>query len=502
MKIKNFNFRIESKGICILSMDNQDSEVNNINKNVIEEFFYLVNKIKADEKIRGVIINSLKKDFHLGYDFKELIKINNSKVILNMIFKLNQTLRSLENSGKKVIIIHKGRTASGGLELALCGHYRIASNDSNTIFALNDLDIGVSMGMGGSQRLPRLLGINKTMDLILNKKILTASEALDLKLIDELIDEDKIINKAKELINSKITTIKTWDDKTKKLNIAKPSDEKNIGLFIGTIAKSHSITKNHYPAVKTFLSCIFEGLNCDIDSGLKIESRYFVWLLNHKETRAMINTLLLNKPKTSIQNKNIEKLKIILDKNYAAEGIRLLLKGISPALIENAGKRLGFNDGPLATADNIGLSNIIDRLDSSDANITALIGLLEKKNRKGKINNAGFFDYYLKKKIKIWEGLEELIALSKNQPDVSAIETQLLFLLINEFSRLADNFLHNIKIEEQDYFSIKKCNFPAWTGGPYRWIKDYGVKNFISKSNNFAENLGHRFIPSEKILKL
>ena len=448
MKIKNFNFRIESKGICILSMDNQDSEVNNINKNVTEEFFYLVNKIKADEKIRGVIINSLKKDFHLGYDFKELIKINNSKVILNMIFKLNQTLRSLENSGKKVIII------------------------------------------------------NKTMDLILNKKILTASEALDLKLIDELIDEDKLINKAKELINSKITTIKTWDDKTKKLNIAKPSDEKNIGLFIGTIAKSHSITKNHYPAVKTFLSCIFEGLNCNIVSGLKIESRYFVWLLNHKETRAMINTLLLNKPKTSIQNKNIEKLKIILDKNYAAEGIRLLLKGISPALIENAGKRLGFNDGPLATADNIGLSNIIDRLDSSDVNVTALIGLLEKKNRKGKINNAGFFDYYLKKKIKIWEGLEELIALSKNQPDVSAIETQLLFLLINEFSRLADNFLHNIKIEEQDYFSIKKCNFPAWTGGPYRWIKDYGVKNFISKSNNFAENLGHRFIPSEKILKL
>ena len=74
--------------------------------------------------------------------------------------------------------------------------------------------------------------------------------------------------------------------------------------------------------------------------------------------------------------------------------------------------------------------------------------------------------------------------------------------MINEFSRLADNFLHNIKIEEQDYFSIKKCNFPAWTGGPYRWIKDYGVKNFISKSNNFAENLGHRFIPSEKILKL
>ena len=349
MKIKNFNFRIESKGICILSMDNQDSEVNNINKNVIEEFFYLVNKIKADEKIRGVIINSLKKDFHFGYDFKELIKINNSKVILNMIFKLNQTLRSLENSGKKVIIIHKGRTASGGLELALCGHYRIASNDSDTIFALNDLDIGVSMGMGGSQRLPRLLGINKTMDLILNKKILTASEALDLKLIDELIDEDKLINKAKELINSKITTIKTWDDKTKKLNIVKPSDEKNIGLFIGTIAKSHSITKNHYPAVKTFLSCIFEGLN----------------------------TLLLNKPKTSIQNKNIEKLKIILDKNYAAEGIRLLLKGISPALIENAGKRLGFNDGPLATADNIGLSNIIDRLDSSDANVTALIGLLE-----------------------------------------------------------------------------------------------------------------------------
>ena len=115
------------------------------------------------------------------------------------------------------------------------------------------------------------------------------------------------------------------------------------------------------------MSCIFEGLNTNIDSGLKIESRNFVWLLNHQETRTMINTLLLNKPKNNIENSKLKDFKIILNKNYAAEGIRLLLEGISPALIENAGKRLDFKGGPLELADKLDIQCVINQLDSTDA---------------------------------------------------------------------------------------------------------------------------------------
>ena len=250
------------------------------------------------------------------------------------------------------------------------------------------------------------------------------------------------------------------------------------------------------------MSCIFEGLNTNIDSGLKIESRNFVWLLNHQETRTMIKTLLLNKPKNNIENSKLKDFKIILNKNYAAEGIRLLLEGISPALIENAGKRLGFSNGPLAEADNLEIKSVISQLDSSDADVTALIGLMEKKDRKGRSNQAGFYDYEADERTKLWEGLEELVQTSKKQPAVSEIEKRLLFILINEFSNRADDYIKNIKVEEQDYFSIKDCGFPAWTGGPYSWLKNYGVKNFIKTSNQYSEKLGPRFIPSKKILGL
>ncbi|PPR31179.1 MAG: Fatty acid oxidation complex subunit alpha [Alphaproteobacteria bacterium MarineAlpha9_Bin2] len=502
MILKNFKLEVEKTGICILSIDTENSEINTVNTSVINEFEYVVNKLTNDEDIKGVIINSLKKDFHFGYNLKELLKIKDKETLFNIIIKQNKILRTLESSGKKVVSILKGKTFSGGLEIALSSHYRVAADDPETLFAIKDLNFGLCMGMGGSQRLPRLIGINQTIDLIINRKSLTASEALKIKIINEIVAKNQLMKRAKEIILDDSTFVQPWDDKNNKDSKLKPFDEKNFGFFIGTISKTHSITKNHYPGVKTFMSCLFEGLNSNIDSGTKIESRNFVWLLNHQETKAMIKTLVINKPRKNLLNSSIKELANILRKNYAAEGIRLLLQGVSPAIIENAGKRIGCSEGPLATADTIEIKNIINQLDFSDANVTAFIGLMEQKSRKGKSSGAGFYDYKNTVRIKIWKGLEELVALSKTQPEVFKIETRLLFILVNKFSSEADNYMKNNKIEEQDYFSIKKCNFPAWTGGPYSWIKNYGIEKFIEESNDFAENLGPRFIPSKKILTL
>ena len=502
MEFNNFKLEIVDKEICILSFNSQDTNINTVNKIAVDELYKIINLIKKDDNIKGVILNSLKKDFHYGYNLEQLLKIQDTESLFNLILKQNHSLRLLESMGKKVVSIHQGKTYSGGLEIALSSHYRIASDNPETAFAIKDLNFGLCMGMGGSQRLPRLIGISQTIDLILNKKLLTASNALDLKIINEIVEEKKLIERAKNIILSDLSPTQPWDNKKLENSYLKPFEKKNIGLFLGTIAKTHSIAKNHYPGVKTFLSCIFEGLNTNIDSGLKIESRNFVWLLNHQETRTMINTLLLNKPKNNIENSKLKDFKIILNKNYAAEGIRLLLEGISPALIENAGKRLGFSNGPLAEADNLEIKSVISQLDSSDANVTALIGLMEKKDRKGRSNKAGFYDYDTDERTKLWEGLEELVQTSKKQPVVSEIEKRLLFILINEFSNKADDYIKNIKVEEQDYFSIKDCGFPAWTGGPYSWLKNYGVKNFIKTSNQYSEKLGPRFIPSKRILRL
>ena len=104
----------------------------------------------------------------------------------------------------------------------------------------------------------------------------------------------------------------------------------------------HAEYSDLYHSVKILISCIFEGLNTDINSGLKIEARHFTWLLNNKENRSMVETLKFGKPDISFDENEIKSIKTSFDKNYAAEGVKLLIDGISPSLIENAGKRIGF----------------------------------------------------------------------------------------------------------------------------------------------------------------
>ena len=128
-------------------------------------------------------------------------------------------------------------------------------------------------------------------------------------------------------------------------------------------------------------------------SGMALDLKFEKTLKNSNKPFSFIPYFNGLTSKNNIENSKLKDLKIILNKNYAAEGIRLLLEGISPALIENAGKRLDFSNGPLAEADNLEIKSVISQLDSSDANVTALIGLMEKKDRKGRSNKAGFYDY-------------------------------------------------------------------------------------------------------------
>ena len=160
MEFKNFKLKIVDKEICILSFNSQDTNINTVNKIAVDELYEIINLIKKDDNIKGVILNSLKKDFHYGYNLEQLLKIQNTESLFNLILKQNHNLRLLESIGKKVVSIHQGKTYSGGLEIALSSHYRIASDNPETTFAIKDLNFGLCMGMGGSQRLPRLIGIS------------------------------------------------------------------------------------------------------------------------------------------------------------------------------------------------------------------------------------------------------------------------------------------------------------------------------------------------------
>jgi len=497
MRLDNLEINIDDNGIANLIINSKNTL---INKQFIENLKEAIDCIINNKNIVGVIISS--KSYNYNYDIDFLFSLNTSALIFENITKLSSALRKLENIGKPIVSIISGSVELGGLEIILHSHYKIANIDSNTKFIFKNLKYSLSPAIGASQRLPRQIGIENSLRLFLSNKIINAKQALKLKIVNEIAKKDALMNKAKEYILKNSISYQPWDDKKYITKQPNPFSQENLGYFISKIAMLHAKNSDHYPSVKILISAIFEGLNTNMHSGLKIEARHFTWLLQNTETKSMLTTLILNKPQKELDNAEITIFKKSFVENYAAEGVRLLINGASAAMIENAGKRLGFELGPLATADILEIQCIIAQLDSTDASIAALIRSMQKINRNGLSNKKGFYDYKERGIKNIWNGLTDIVPPAKIQPAIKEIENRLLYSTINNIFYNYIKYSEFKSYEMYDYMAINNIGFPEWTGGPFRWVKQNGVESFIKNNHEYAKTLGSRFVINNKIINV
>lgn len=499
MNLKNIKLFFDEDNIANLSLQSKNTLINEV---FINDFIETIDFIYNNKNIKGIIISSDQNHYNYDYDLDFLLSLKNSKSIFDTITKLSKSLRKLETIGIPIVSIIKGEIKLGGLEIILHSHYKIASKDSNTNFYFKNLKYSFTPFIGGTQRLPRLIGINESINLFLSDKILSVEEALEINLIDEIVDESQLIDKAKQYIIQNPVSLQNWDNNKFKNTKLNPFSSENLGYFISKIASLHANTVNHYPAVKILMSSIYEGLNTDVNSGLKIEARHFTWLIQNIETRSMIETAILFNKKEKIREDIISEFKKSFEENYAAEGVRLLINGVSAALIENAGKRLDFKAGPLEIADSLEIQCVINQLDSTDAAVASLIRSMQKINRNGLSKNKGFYDYNEGIKNNIWPSLTELIPESKIQPSVEEVETRLLYSSINNIFFNYTKYSAIQNAEACDYMLIKEVGFPFWTGGPFNWVRKYGIEYFCKKSNEYSKSFGSRFVINQDIIKI
>ena len=499
MNLNNIKLFVDEKNIANVSLHSNNRF---INEEFINEFVEVINAICNNKEIKGVIISPDKCDYNNDYDINFLLALKDAKSIFDIITKFSKILRQLETMGKPIVSIIKGGIKLGGLEIILHSHYKIALKNSKTDFYFKNIKYSLIPSIGGSQRLPRLIGINESINLFLSNKILSAEEALKINLINEIAEEEQLIKKAQQYIIDNPVSFQNWDNKKFQNTKLNPFSSQNLGYFISKIASLHANTADHYPSVKVLISSIYEGLNTDINSGLKIEARHFTWLIQNIETKSMIETTILYKSTEKIQEDIIQKFKNSFEENYAAEGVRLLINGVSAPLIENAGKRLDFNSGPLEIADKNEIQCVINQLDSSDAAVASLIRSMQKIDRNGLSHNKGFYDYKEGKKHKIWPDLINLIPPSKIQPPIEEVENRLLYSSINN---IFYNFNKYSAIKDPqmcDLMLVKKIGFPFWTGGAFNWVKKYGIDIFLKKSNEYSKNFGPRFEINQDIMKI
>lgn len=293
--LKNFSAQSDN-GIITVTIDQTERKMNVIGDGFNEAFATITDAFINDQDAKGLILTSGKSTFVVGADIDQLATIETAEQAFDLVEDLKTSLRKLETSGKPVVAAITGTALGGGLELALACHYRIAidspKTSSTTKLGLPEVKLGLLPGGGGTQRLPRLIGIQKTLELMTQGKELRPQQALEIGFIDDVAhDDDELISKAKAWINDNPKAQQPWDKKGFKIPGGDSNHPKMVQVFSMAPAMANQKSHGNYPAITHILSSVFEGCLTDIDNGLKIESRFFVACVLSDVSKNMINSL-------------------------------------------------------------------------------------------------------------------------------------------------------------------------------------------------------------------
>ena len=293
--LKNFSAQSDN-GIITVTIDQTERKMNVIGEGFNDAFATITDTFINDQDAKGLILTSGKSTFVVGADIDQLTTIETAEQAFDLVEDLKTSLRKLETSGKPVVAAITGTALGGGLELALACHYRIAidspKTSSTTKLGLPEVKLGLLPGGGGTQRLPRLIGIQKALELMTQGKELRPQQALEIGFIDDVAhDDDELISKAKAWINDNPKAQQPWDKKGFKIPGGDSNHPKMVQVFSMAPAMANQKSHGNYPAITHILSSVFEGCLTDIDNGLKIESRFFVACVLSDVSKNMINSL-------------------------------------------------------------------------------------------------------------------------------------------------------------------------------------------------------------------
>lgn len=177
---------VDDSGICTLTI-NRPKQLNALNDQVFAELGVALDQIEQMDEIKSLIITgSGEKAFVAGADIKEFTSFTSDEAT-KLSLRGQAVFQRIENFTIPVIAAINGYALGGGLELAMACHMRIAS--SNAVMGLPEVSLGLIPGYGGTQRLPRLVGKAKALELIMTGRFMKAEEALQSGLIIDVAEE-------------------------------------------------------------------------------------------------------------------------------------------------------------------------------------------------------------------------------------------------------------------------------------------------------------------------
>ena len=283
---------VDADGIATATMDSPGRSMNVLDDKLAAGLAALVDRLETDASIKGLVLASGKKDFLAGADIDRLRALSSAREAFDESMRFKKALRRLELCGKPVVAAINGKCLGGGLEIALACHHRIVLDDGKARLGLPEVKLGLLPGGGGTQRLPRLVGMQQALQWMGEGTDVRAAQALKSGLVGALATSaDDLHAQARAWIVANPAPKQPWD--LPKFRYPGGDSRSPAMAQLFSVAPSMVSAKSfgNYPALTHILSCVFEGGLVGIDAGLEIESRYFAACAMSQESRNLIGTL-------------------------------------------------------------------------------------------------------------------------------------------------------------------------------------------------------------------
>jgi len=278
--MSTFTLIRQDNGIAHLVMDVVGESMNTLKAEFSDQIDEVLKEIRNDNTIKGIVLLSGKPDsFVAGADINMLASCQSANEATALSQKGQMIFDQIESLSIPVIAAINGACLGGGLELAMACHARICSDNGKTALGLPEVQLGLLPGSGGTQRLPKLVGIQKALDMMLTGKQLRAKQALKMGLVVDVVPSSILIVAAEELAlaaQGKASKVKQSQRKISTLDKALEGNAIGRNIIFKQATKSVlAKTKGNYPSPLKIIDCVRVGIEKSSSRGYQTEAEHF-----------------------------------------------------------------------------------------------------------------------------------------------------------------------------------------------------------------------------------
>jgi len=330
-------------GVLQLTIDIPGKKVNTLSQPVMSELAEVVETLESMTDASGLVFRSGKAgQFIAGADLNELAALmwSSREEVAQKMESGHALFDRISRLPFPTVAAIDGHCMGGGTELILAMDQRVAANNRSTRIALPEVKVGLIPGWGGTQRMPRLIGLQHAIEMICSGDPLSARRAAELGLVFDAVAEDQLLDVAVRLL-ADAREQETWRAQREKFS--QPlglSEDQSQFAFVCAEGQVRGKTKGHYPAPLAALKAMREGLNLPLDEGLCVEREVAMEVTGSEISSNLIGVFFMNN--ALARDRGVESASV---EAVPVDRVGVLGAGLMGSGIATAHARAGISSG-------------------------------------------------------------------------------------------------------------------------------------------------------------